>query len=60
MQLGHIGGLASHLNDRRARVKFQAQLLEIGEIVRSDGSPTGTDARAQRSQQPAQPSGDDQ
>ena len=36
------------------------QLLETGEIARSDGSPTGTDATAQRSQQPAQPSGDDQ
>ena len=45
------------LDDALRRFK---QLLETGEIVRSDGSPTGTDARAQRSQQPAQPSGDDQ
>jgi uncharacterized membrane protein len=41
------------LDDALRRFK---QLLETGEIVRSDGSPTGTDAKAQRSQQPAQPS----
>src|SRR5690349_6872499 len=41
------------LDDALRRFK---QLLETGEIPRSDGSPTGTDARAQRSQQPAQPS----
>ena len=45
------------LDDALRRFK---QLLETGEIVRSDGSPTGTDARAQRSQQPAQPAGADQ
>jgi uncharacterized membrane protein len=44
------------LDDALRRFK---QLLETGEIPRSDGSPTGTDARAQRSQEPAQPSGDD-
>ena len=44
------------LDDALRRFK---QLLETGEITRSDGSPTGTDARAQRSQQPAQPSGDE-
>ncbi|HZN81343.1 MAG TPA: hypothetical protein VFC01_16880 [Mycobacterium sp.] len=42
------------LDDALRRFK---QLLETGEIARSDGSPTGTDARAQRSQQPAQPMG---
>ena len=42
------------LDDALRRFK---QLLETGEISRSDGSPTGTDATAQRSQQPAQPSG---
>ena len=45
------------LDDALRRFK---QLLETGEITRSDGSPTGTDARAQRSQQPAQPSGDEE
>src|SRR5215210_7790623 len=39
------------LDDALRRFK---QLLETGEIVRSEGSPTGTDARAQRSQRPAQ------
>jgi uncharacterized membrane protein len=45
------------LDDALRRFK---QLLETGEIARSDGSPTGTDAKAQRSQRPAQPSGTDQ
>jgi hypothetical protein len=45
------------LGDALRRFK---QLLETGEITRSDGSPTGTDAKAQRNQQPAQPSGDEE
>ena len=45
------------LDDALRRFK---QLLETGEIARSDGSPTGTDAKAQRSQRPAQPSDTDQ
>jgi len=31
------------------------QVLETGEVVRSDGSPGGPDAAEQRKQQPAQP-----
>ena len=31
------------------------QVLETGEVVRSQGTPTGTDIRAIRHQQPAQP-----
>jgi uncharacterized membrane protein len=45
------------LDDALRRFK---QLLETGEIPRSDGSPEGTDATAQRKQRPAQPSGADQ
>jgi len=45
------------LDDALRRFK---QLLETGEIPRSDGSPEGTDATSQRSQGPAQPSGADQ
>jgi uncharacterized membrane protein len=45
------------LDDALRRFK---QLLETGEIARSDGSPTGTDAKQQRSQRPAQPAADDQ
>jgi uncharacterized membrane protein len=44
------------LDDALRRFK---QLLETGEIARSDGSPTGTDAKQQRSQRPAQPAADD-
>ena len=40
------------LDDALRRFK---QILETGEVVRSDGSPEGTDATAQRNQQPAQP-----
>ena len=42
------------LDDALRRFK---QLMETGEVPRSEGSPTGTDASAQRSQQPAQPLG---
>ena len=44
------------LDDALRRFK---QLLETGEIARSEGSPGGTDAKAQRSQRPAQPLGAD-
>jgi hypothetical protein len=40
------------LDDALRRFK---QVLETGEVVRSDGSLTGTDAKQQRNQQPAQP-----
>ena len=33
------------------------QLLETGEVVRSEGSPGGTSARGQLKQRPAQPLG---
>ncbi len=34
------------------------QVLETGEIVRSDGSPGGTDPKQHRAQRPAQPLGE--
>jgi uncharacterized membrane protein len=40
------------LDDALRRFK---QLLETGEVVRSDASPAGTDARQQRNQRPAEP-----
>lgn len=40
------------LDDALRRFK---QLIETGEVIRSDGSPGGTDARQQRSQEPAAP-----
>jgi uncharacterized membrane protein len=40
------------LDDALRRFK---QLLETGEVARSEGSPAGTDAKQQRSQRPAQP-----
>jgi uncharacterized membrane protein len=45
------------LDDALRRFK---QLLETGEIARSEGSPEGTDATSQRHQRPAQPSDADQ
>ena len=45
------------LDDALRRFK---QLLETGEIPRSEGSPGGTDAKAQRSQRAAQPVGADE
>jgi uncharacterized membrane protein len=45
------------LDDALRRFK---QLLETGEVARSDGSPAGTDAKQQRSQRPAEPLGADQ
>ena len=33
------------------------QVLETGQVVRSEGSPAGTDAAQQRHQHPAQPAG---
>lgn len=45
------------LDDALRRFK---QLVETGEVARSDGSPGGTDAKQQRSQQPAQPAAEDQ
>lgn len=42
------------LDDALRRFK---QLVETGEVLRSDGSPDGTDAKAQRHQRPAQPAG---
>jgi uncharacterized membrane protein len=40
------------LDDALRRLK---QILETGQVVRSDGSPDGTDAKQQRSQRPSQP-----
>jgi uncharacterized membrane protein len=40
------------LDDALRRFK---QLLEAGEVIRSEGSPGGTDAKQQRSQRPAEP-----
>ena len=40
------------LDDALRRFK---QLVETGEVVRSDGSPGGTDAKQQRNQRPAAP-----
>jgi uncharacterized membrane protein len=45
------------LDDALRRFK---QLLETGEIPRSEGSPEGTDATSQRDQRPAEPLGADQ
>jgi uncharacterized membrane protein len=45
------------LDDALRRFK---QLLETGEIARSDASPGGTDAKQQRSQRPAEPVGTEQ
>ena len=36
------------------------QLVETGEVIRSEASPGGTDAKQQRSQRPAQPLATDQ
>jgi uncharacterized membrane protein len=40
------------LDDAVRRFK---QLVETGEVIRSDGSPEGTDATRQRSRRPAEP-----
>jgi uncharacterized membrane protein len=40
------------LDDALRRFK---QLLETGEVIRSEGSPGGTDAKQQRKQHPAEP-----
>jgi len=40
------------LDDALRRFK---QLVETGEVIRSEGSPGGTDAKQQRSQRPAEP-----
>ncbi len=40
------------LDDALRRFK---QLVETGEVIRSEGSPGGTDAKQQRSQRPAKP-----
>ena len=45
------------LDDALRRFK---QLLETGEVARSDASPAGTDATSQRTQRPAEPLGADQ
>jgi hypothetical protein len=45
------------LDDALRRLK---QVLETGEVVRSDGSPGGTDAKQQRMQEPAQPTNPDE
>jgi hypothetical protein len=44
------------LDDALRRLK---QTVETGEVVRSDGSPGGTDAKQQRMQEPAQPADPD-
>ena len=45
------------LDDAVRRFK---QLVETGEVIRSEASPGGTDAKQQRSQRPAQPLAADQ
>ena len=45
------------LDDALRRFK---QLVETGEVARSDASPDGTDAKQQRTQRPAEPVGSDQ
>jgi uncharacterized membrane protein len=45
------------LDDALRRFK---QLLETGEVARSDASPAGTDAPSQRNQRPAAPADADQ
>ena len=45
------------LDDSLRRFK---QLVETGEVIRSEASPGGTDAKQQRSQRPAQPIATDQ
>jgi uncharacterized membrane protein len=45
------------LDDALRRFK---QLLETGEVARSDASPAGSDAKQQRVQRPAEPLGTDQ
>ena len=45
------------LDDAVRRFK---QLVETGEVIRSEASPGGTDAKQQRSQRPAQPLATDQ
>jgi uncharacterized membrane protein len=40
------------LDDALRRFK---QLVEAGEVIRSEGSPSGTDAKQQRKQRPAEP-----
>lgn len=61
---GAVGRLAAKLlgeepsqqvDDDLRRFK---QILEVGEVVRSDGSPEGTRARRQATQEPAQASGE--
>ncbi len=44
------------LDDALRRFK---QLVETGEVLRSDGSPEGTDAKQQRTQRPAHPDDSD-
>ena len=44
--------LQRQLDDALRRFK---QLVEAGEVARSDGSPEGTDAQRQRKQRPAEP-----
>lgn len=45
------------LDDALRRLK---QVVETGEVLRSDGSPGGTDARQQRRQEAAQPTANDE
>ena len=45
------------LDDALRRFK---QLVETGEVIRSEASPDGTDAKQQRSQRPAEPLAADQ
>jgi uncharacterized membrane protein len=45
------------LDDALRRFK---QVVETGEVARSEGSPAGTDAKQQRNQRPAEPQGANQ
>jgi len=53
-KLAAVVGTDSHRRLEDALRRFK-QILETGEVLRSDATPEGTDARRQRTQQAAQP-----
>jgi uncharacterized membrane protein len=53
-KLAAVVGTDSRRRLQDALRRFK-QILETGEVLRSDASPEGTDARRQRAQQAAQP-----
>jgi uncharacterized membrane protein len=54
MAVAKLLGAAPDQQAREDLRRFK-QVLEVGEVVRSEGSPHGADARAYRIQRPAQP-----